>query len=60
MPATGLNAGGANPAGTAETRPLPPAAILILHPSGQRSRVPLEPIPLLDRTPRRQQPGNPR
>ncbi len=29
----------------AETHPLPPAAILILHPSGQRSRVPLEPVP---------------
>jgi serine phosphatase RsbU (regulator of sigma subunit) len=29
----------------AETRPLPPAVLLILHPSGQRSRVPLEPIP---------------
>jgi serine phosphatase RsbU (regulator of sigma subunit) len=30
---------------TSEPRPLPPAAIQILHPSGQRSRVPLEPIP---------------
>jgi phosphoserine phosphatase RsbU/P len=29
----------------AETRPLPPAVIHVLHPSGQRSRVPLEPIP---------------
>jgi len=45
MPATGVNAGGASPTGTTETRSLPPATILILHPSGQRSRVPLEPIP---------------
>ena len=26
---------------------LPPAALLVLHPSGQRSRVPLEPLPFL-------------
>ena len=41
MSAAGINRG------VAESRPLPPAAILILHPSGQRSRVPLEPIPFL-------------
>jgi len=40
-----MSATGVNPNKGAEPRPLPPAAILILHPSGQRSRVPLEPIP---------------
>lgn len=42
-----MQAPGMNPAQgiSADARPLPPAAILILHPSGQRSRVPLEPIP---------------
>ncbi len=40
-----MSATGVTPNKGAESRPLPPAAILILHPSGQRSRVPLEPIP---------------
>lgn len=33
------------PGKAGEPRPLPPAALLILNPSGQRSRMPLEPIP---------------
>ena len=40
-----MQGSGMTPGVVAERRPLPPAAILILHPSGQRSRVPLEPVP---------------
>jgi phosphoserine phosphatase RsbU/P len=39
-----VSAAGINRSAT-ETRPLPPAVIHVLHPSGQRSRIPLEPIP---------------
>ena len=40
MPAAGVNPGVAG-----ETRALPPAALLVLNPSGQRARVPIEKLP---------------
>src|SRR5580658_313834 len=41
MPAPGATSEGTATAG------LPPAALLVLHPSGQRTRVVLEPLPFL-------------
>src|SRR5712671_3192269 len=35
------------PATQADTRVGPPASLLVLHPSGQRTRVPLDPLPFL-------------